>query len=153
MDPYRLPRTVVPNRYDLRLEPDLTTLTFRGVETVAITVNEPVREIFFNAIELAIDEAVVVDARGREQRAAATLDETTERGRLEVPEPLAVGAGQLRLTFRGTLNDKLRGFYRSRSTRIPAASRARWRPRSSRPPTPAARSPAGTSRRSRRSSP
>ena len=28
-------------------------------------------------------------------------------------EPLAVGAGQLRLTFRGTLNDKLRGFYRS----------------------------------------
>ena len=113
MDPYRLPRTVVPNRYDLRLEPDLTTLTFRGVETVAITVNEPVREIFFNAIELAIDEAVVVDARGREQRAAATLDETTERGRLEVPEPLAVGAGQLRLTFRGTLNDKLRGFYRS----------------------------------------
>ena len=79
MDPYRLPRTVVPNRYDLRLEPDLTTLTFRGVETVAITVNEPVREIFFNAIELAIDEAVVVDARGREQRAAVTLDETTER--------------------------------------------------------------------------
>ncbi len=101
MDPYRLPRTVVPNRYDLRLEPDLTTLTFRGVETVAITVNEPVREIFFNAIELAIDEAVVVDARGREQRAAATLDETTERCRLEVPEPLAVGAGQLRLDLPG----------------------------------------------------
>ena len=45
MDPYRLPRTVVPSRYDLRLEPDLTTLTFRGVQTVAITISEPVREI------------------------------------------------------------------------------------------------------------
>ena len=93
MDPYRLPRTVVPSRYDLRLEPDLTTLTFRGVETVAITISEPVREIYFNAIELAIDEAVVVDARGREQRATATLDETTERCRLDVAEPLAIGAG------------------------------------------------------------
>src|SRR5262245_52092489 len=36
-----------------------------------------------------------------------------ERGRLEVAELLAPGAGQLKLTFRGTLNDKLRGFYRS----------------------------------------
>jgi puromycin-sensitive aminopeptidase len=113
VDPYRLPRTVVPSRYDLKLEPDFTTLTFRGVETVAVTVTEPVREIYLNAVELAIDEAVVVDARGREQRATATLDETMERARLEVPEPLATGAGQLRITFRGTLNDKLRGFYRS----------------------------------------
>jgi len=30
MDPYRLPRTVVPSRYDLRLEPDLANDTFAG---------------------------------------------------------------------------------------------------------------------------
>ena len=79
MDPYRLPRSVVPDRYDIRLEPDLTTLTFRGEETIAVTVAEPVREIVLNAIELAIDEAVVVDAAGREQRAAVTLEESAER--------------------------------------------------------------------------
>jgi aminopeptidase N len=113
VDPYRLPRTVVPSRYDIRLEPDLTTLTFRGEETVTVEVAEPVGEIVLNAVELAVDEATIVDARGHEQRATVTLDETTERCRLALAAPLATGAGRLRLAFRGTLNDKLRGFYRS----------------------------------------
>ena len=113
MDPYRLPRTVVPSRYDIRLEPDLTTLTFRGEETIAVDVAEPVGEIVLNAVELAVDEAVVVDARGAEQRATVGLDEAAERCRLAFATPLAAGRGRLRLVFRGTLNDKLRGFYRS----------------------------------------
>ena len=113
MDPYRLPRSVVPGRYDIRLEPDLTTLTFHGEETIAVSVAEPVREIVLNAVELAVDEAVVVDARGAEQRASVSLDETAERCRLAFTEPVAPGAGRLRIRFRGTLNDKLRGFYRS----------------------------------------
>jgi puromycin-sensitive aminopeptidase len=113
VDPYRLPRAVVPDRYDIRLEPDLTTLTFRGEETITLSVVEPVGEIVLNAVELAIDEAVAVDARGRRQRATVTLDEATERGRLVFAEPLAAGAARLTLVFRGTLNDKLRGFYRS----------------------------------------
>ena len=113
MDPYRLPRTVVPSRYDIRLEPDLTTLTFRGEETIAVAVAEPIDEIVLNAVELTVDEAVVVDARGHEQRATVTLDEPAERCRLAFAAPLATGAGRLRLVFRGTLNDKLRGFYRS----------------------------------------
>jgi puromycin-sensitive aminopeptidase len=113
VDPYRLPRTVVPSRYDIRLEPDLTTLTFSGVETIAVTIAEPVSEILMNAVEIAVDEAVVTDGRGREQRATVTLDEGAERCRLALAEPLATGAGRLRIVFRGTLNDKLRGFYRS----------------------------------------
>jgi puromycin-sensitive aminopeptidase len=113
VDPYRLPRTVVPSRYDIRLEPDLTTLTFHGEETIAVSVAEPVGEIVLNAVELAVDEAVVVDARGHEQRATVTLDEPAERCRLAFAAPVAAGAGRVRLVFRGTLNDKLRGFYRS----------------------------------------
>jgi puromycin-sensitive aminopeptidase len=113
VDPYRLSRAVVPSRYDIRLEPDLTTLTFRGEEAIAVAVEEPVREIVLNAVELAVDEALIVDARGREQRATVTLDEAAERCRLVFAEPLATGGGRLRLVFRGTLNDKLRGFYRS----------------------------------------
>ena len=57
MNPYRLPRTVVPSRYDIRLEPDLTTFVFTGVETVTVTVSEPVTDIWLNAVELAITSA------------------------------------------------------------------------------------------------
>jgi puromycin-sensitive aminopeptidase len=113
VDSYRLPRTVVPRRYEISLEPDLTTLTFAGQETIAVDVAEPVGEILLNAVELVVDEAVVVDARGHEQRATVTLDEPAERCRLAFAAPLATGPGRLRLVFRGTLNDKLRGFYRS----------------------------------------
>ena len=113
MDPYRLPRTAVPSRYDLRLEPDLTTLTFRGQETVALDITEPVSEIVLNAIELAIDSASLENDRGETIRATATMDEPAERCRFALASPAARGRWRLRLAFRGTLNDKLRGFYRS----------------------------------------
>ncbi|HZF05959.1 MAG TPA: M1 family metallopeptidase [Patescibacteria group bacterium] len=113
MDPYRLPRTAVPSRYDLRLEPDLTTLTFRGQETVALEVTESISELVLNAIELAIDSASLENDRGETIRATATMDEATERCRLALASPAARGRWRLRLAFRGTLNDKLRGFYRS----------------------------------------
>jgi len=113
VDPYRLPRTAVPSRYDIRLEPDFTTLTFRGQETVALDVTETISEIVLNAIELAIDSASLENDRGETIRATATMEESTERCRLALGSPVARGRWRLRLTFRGTLNDKLRGFYRS----------------------------------------
>jgi puromycin-sensitive aminopeptidase len=113
MDPYRLPRNVVPTRYDLRLEPDLQTFTFAGEETVTLTVAEPTREILFNAVELSIERAEIAGAGGRAFTPSVALDETTERCRLTFAEPLPAGTWRLRLAFHGTLNDKLHGFYRS----------------------------------------
>ncbi|HEV8471297.1 MAG TPA: M1 family aminopeptidase [Methylomirabilota bacterium] len=113
MDPYRLPRAAVPSRYDIRLEPDLTTLTFRGQETVALEVGERLSELVCNAVELAIDSASLENDRGETIRATPTMDEAAERCHLALASPAAPGRWRLRLAFRGTLNDKLRGFYRS----------------------------------------
>jgi puromycin-sensitive aminopeptidase len=113
MDPYRLPRHVVPTRYDLRLEPDLKTFTFAGDETITLTVTETTRDIQLNAIELSIDRAEIADDSGHTLVATVALDEATERCRLTFAEPLKPGTWRLRIVFRGTLNDKLRGFYRS----------------------------------------
>ncbi|HKA55052.1 MAG TPA: hypothetical protein VKJ47_15465, partial [Candidatus Binatia bacterium] len=45
---YRLPETVRPERYEIRLTPDLTACTFAGEETVFVNVREPVTEIVLN---------------------------------------------------------------------------------------------------------
>src|SRR5437773_1194848 len=113
VDPYRLPSHVVPSRYDLRLEPDLTTLSFRGEETVAVTVTEPTDEVVLNAVDLAITEATIANDRGESLRGVPAMDEATERCRIAFPSRVAPGAWRLSLRFAGPLNDKLRGFYRS----------------------------------------
>ena len=61
---YRLPRTVVPSRYDLTLAPDLDAGTFAGASTSPSTVLEPVTEIVLNANELRLDGATLTAADG-----------------------------------------------------------------------------------------
>lgn len=112
-DAFRLPRQVLPLRYELRLEPDLKAASFAGRVTITVTVNRPTKTILLNAAELEIVEATIANGRGRSQRAAVALDERAERCRLTFPSALRAGTWRLSLSFTGRLNDKLRGFYRS----------------------------------------
>jgi puromycin-sensitive aminopeptidase len=113
VDPHRLPRIVVPTRYEIRLAPDLATASFTGEEVVTVTVAEPTTEVHLNAAELAVTEVSATGEGGGSVRGDARVDETSERCTLRFPRPLTVGTWRLRLAFRGALNDKLRGFYRS----------------------------------------
>ena len=54
-DRYRLPRSVIPVRYDLTLAPDLEGATYTGSENVELIVEQPVDAVVLNAIELSID--------------------------------------------------------------------------------------------------
>jgi puromycin-sensitive aminopeptidase len=114
MNPYRLPQTVIPSRYDIRLEPDLAAARFTGEVRITVEVLHPVVHIVLNAAELAVHSAEVTGHASGSIRATPLLDEPAERLTLELPALLGPGAYVLRLTFTGTLNDKLRGFYRSR---------------------------------------
>jgi puromycin-sensitive aminopeptidase len=112
-DPYRLPRHVIPMRYDLRLEPDLTTATFVGRVTITMTVKQATKTILLNAVDLVIQSAVVEDLNGRQFEAPIELEPKTQRAGLSFREPIQPGEWRLHLSFHGKLNDQLRGFYRS----------------------------------------
>ncbi len=111
-NPHRLPRDVVPRRYDLTLRPDLPAATFAGSVHVDVEVVASTAEVVLNAIELEIDEAWVTQGDQRVS-AAVALEDETERATLTLPTALSPGPAVVSLTFRGILNDKLRGFYRS----------------------------------------
>src|SRR5215210_3255606 len=104
MDPYRLPRHIVPTRYDIRLEPDLTAETFEGDETITLTVLHPASEIVFNVaaeLEISKEEVEVEDESGALQRAKRVeLEEEPERCRVTFPDTIMPGTWRLRLRFK-----------------------------------------------------
>ncbi|MGH8614744.1 MAG: M1 family metallopeptidase, partial [Gammaproteobacteria bacterium] len=111
---YKLPATVRPERYALRLTPNLAAFTFTGEEVIAITIRERCDEIVLNAIELAIHSSVITSAEGERYTGTVSLDAAYERATLHFSTMLEPGAWTLQLTFSGMLNAKLHGFYRSR---------------------------------------
>jgi len=116
-NPYRLPRTVMPRRYELRLEPDLEAFTFDGQETIELEVVEETDSITLNVLEIEIDHAVLTDSAGAIV-ASVSYDERMQRAILTFDRPMARGEAELSVRFRGVLNDQLVGFYRSKFTDV-----------------------------------
>ncbi len=109
-----LPGNVRPVLYDLTLTPDLGSFTFTGEETVEIEVLEETSSVTLNCAEIELASASVT-AAGVELAASDTsFDEEAETVTFGFDRPLPVGPASLRIEFSGVLNDRLRGFYRSR---------------------------------------
>ena len=112
----RLPTTVLPEHYTLTLTPDLKAATFSGVESIDVTVKQPVSAIALNSAEIAF-QSVTVSAGGREQTAKVTLDREREQATFTFPDSLPAGKATLSIAYSGILNNGLRGFYLSRTAR------------------------------------
>mgnify|MGYP003345648312 CR=1 FL=1 len=105
-NPHRLPRTVLPRRYELSLTPDLGAASFTGAVTIACECTTATGEIALNAKELEIHSVSVNGSL-----CGFRLHEETER--LVIDADVTPGDVSITITFTGVLNDKLRGWYRS----------------------------------------
>jgi len=110
---YRLPRQVEPRRYQLEIAPDLTGFTFTGRAAVEVTVHAAVQEIVLNAAELQVAGAALVATDGRRIAGSVAHDEEEERAVISLADKAEPGEWTLEMEFTGTINDKLRGLYRS----------------------------------------
>jgi len=102
-NPFRLPRTVLPSRYEVSLTPDLDAASFMGTVLISAEATEAVSEIVVNAIELDIASVTVNGIA-----ASFTLHEESER--LIIASDVAKGPCEIAIAFTGILNDKLSGF-------------------------------------------
>ncbi|GAV56952.1 Peptidase_M1 domain-containing protein/DUF3358 domain-containing protein [Cephalotus follicularis] len=113
----RLPKFAVPNRYDIRLKPDLSACTFGGSVSILLHIVADTRFIVLNAADLSIDSGSVSFTPQNSSKALqpskVELVEEDEILVLEFLETLPMGMGVLAILFEGILNDKMKGFYRS----------------------------------------
>jgi puromycin-sensitive aminopeptidase len=110
---HRLPRHIVPNHYDIRLELDLDTLNFQGEVGIDITVLEPADAIMLNAAEIEVKSSRLVDGAKTLEISEISYDEDAERVSFQLQDPLSPGDYRLGLEYSGIINDKLRGLYQS----------------------------------------
>lgn len=110
----RLPDTAVPSHYKMTLTPDLQKATFDGDETIDVRVTKPTNEIVLNSAEITFAETTIT-AAGKTQTAKVTLDDKKEMATLAVENQLPAGPAQIHIKFSGILNDKLKGFYLSKT--------------------------------------
>ena len=115
-NPYRLPRTVVPSAYRLRIDVDLDGATFAGSIAIDVEITQEVTTFALNAIDLDVSAATVRSDGQAMVSAAAVLDDQFEMAAFSFDAALPVGPATISLDFTGTLNDQLRGFYRSTFT-------------------------------------
>ncbi|RYP82605.1 hypothetical protein DL769_001599 [Monosporascus sp. CRB-8-3] len=128
-----LPSTVVPSHYDLSIRSlQFKDWSYQGNVTIDISVAQPTKEIVLNAIELKLLTAKVTVGHTKATQTMETTsfsyDEKKQRATITFPEEIpASRTAKLSITFQGTINNDMAGFYRSKYK--PAAPAAASVPR------------------------
>ncbi|XP_013782586.1 puromycin-sensitive aminopeptidase-like [Limulus polyphemus] len=113
----RLPTSVLPVHYNINFRPDLQKLVFEGHETIKVEVKNETSVVVLNVLELQVKLARFTREDKLEQNATnIKVSQDDERVILTFDQPLTVGKGELYLEFSGVLNEKMKGFYRSKYT-------------------------------------
>jgi aminopeptidase N len=112
----RLPQTVKPEHYTLKLTPDLKTATFTGQETIDVVLNEPLSAITLNSAEIKF-VSVTTQVNGKTLTAKVTEDAEKQQATLDFGQQLPAGKLSLAIDYTGILNNELRGFYLSKTSR------------------------------------
>ncbi|ONK80890.1 uncharacterized protein A4U43_C01F22890 [Asparagus officinalis] len=113
----RLPRFAAPKRYEIFLKPDLIACKFAGSVRITIDVASATRFFVLNAADLVIDnDSISFTSQSSPKEFRPSEIAVVEKDDILVlrfDEVLPLGEGVLGIRFDGTLNDQMKGFYRS----------------------------------------
>ncbi|OJD17458.1 hypothetical protein AJ78_02429 [Emergomyces pasteurianus Ep9510] len=109
-----LPANVKPLHYDLTLEPDFEKFIYKGTVVIDLDTVEDTNSISLNSTAIDIHTSAVF-ANGVEVASTPSISLNKEKQTATISFDHTIPAGQkaqLKLTFTGTLNDNMAGFYR-----------------------------------------
>ncbi len=109
----RLSKNVVPIKYDIQLKPDLDNFTFEGIETITLSVLKRTKALTLHSKEIEIETASIL-MQEKKFFAKIFYNEKKETVSFLFSKFIPVGKKKLTIVFKGILNDKMRGFYRSK---------------------------------------
>ncbi|HEX4696839.1 MAG TPA: hypothetical protein VH254_04130, partial [Candidatus Udaeobacter sp.] len=107
--PGKLPKTIRPIDYSIRIVPHIDNFTFNGTETVKLNIRSPIRQIVLNALELKV-EAASVDGQ-ESSLSAMKIDSEKELVTFNLPSELAAGDHTLAVRFTGKINQQGQGLF------------------------------------------
>lgn len=110
----QLPNIVKPIKYDITLKPDLKTFIFSGNVSINIEINNTTDTIILNSSELEINSSQLSSMNGKTFSSKDIVEnKESETISIKFEQILSPGTYKLFISYKGILNDKLRGFYRS----------------------------------------
>ena len=121
---YRLSRSVLPSHYELTLEPNIQDFTFNGEIRISLGVNDAAKSIMLHAVELDILQVELESVgAGPVKIHSFNVNDEAECLTIHLDQNIPAGKANLHIVFKGTLNDQLRGFYRSRYEALDGAEK------------------------------
>jgi len=112
----RLPQTVKPEHYTLKLTPDLKSATFTGKESIDAVLSEPASTITLNSAEIKFLN-VAASFDGKSIPAKVTEDASKQQAKFDFAQKIPAGKIKLEISYTGILNNELRGFYLSKTAK------------------------------------
>jgi aminopeptidase N len=110
--PGKLPKDIVPERYDIGIAPSIESASFTGAVTISLNVRKPVKQLVLNSLGLKILKATLV-ANG-EIPLTPQLDEKEQLLTFPLPKELPSGSAKLTIIYTGKLSETPEGLFITR---------------------------------------
>ncbi|KAI3327730.1 peptidase family M1 [Xylariaceae sp. AK1471] len=124
-----LPATVKPSHYDLSISSmNFDDWSYQGEVSINVSIAEPIKDVVINALELTLEKAEINVEHTKStqffQTATFSYDGKKQRATLQFTEEIpASQQATLKILFKGTINNDMAGFYRSKyKPTVPAAA-------------------------------
>jgi tricorn protease interacting factor F2/3 len=105
---------VVPKNYRIHIIPDLMNFTFTGEATLVVEAQKSIAALCLNALDLEI-LSCAVQRNGEFVDCAFETDTKKEELNISLPQEM-IGGIRIQIIYKGQINDKMAGFYRSQYT-------------------------------------